>query len=112
MCRLLLVLAITLEFSLKSLVIAKAQHISQENQNLHTVHTGVARIVSDRQRVSIIIRVHREETHTEGAVMGVRCAIFKVLQVDAQLIVSLDGEGMNLLQPCRGEKKTNKQTKK
>lgn len=48
----------------------------------YTAHTCIAWIVSHSQRVSVIIGVHREEAHSEGAILGVRCVIFKVLQVD------------------------------
>lgn len=61
--------------------------------------TCIAGIVADSQRISIIIRVHREEAYSKGTVLGICCAIFKVLQVDTQLIVPLDGQGMDLLQP-------------
>ena len=71
--------------------------------------TCVARIVSHSQRVSIIIRVHREKAYSKGAVLGVCCAIFKVLQVDSELVVPLDGQGMDLLQPCRGKERDTNQ---
>ena len=35
--------------------------------------------------------------------MGERCAVLKVLHVDAELVVALNGEGMHLLQTCREE---------
>lgn len=63
-------------------------------------HACCAGIVSYSQRVSIIIRVHWEKAYSKGTILGIRGAVFKVFQVDPQLIVSLDGQGMDLLQPC------------
>lgn len=62
--------------------------------------TCAAGVVAHGQRVSVVVGVHGEEADSEGAVLGVRRAVFKVLQVDAQLVVALDGQGVDLLQPC------------
>lgn len=62
--------------------------------------TCAARVVAHSQRVSVVIRVHGEQADSEGAVLGVRSAVFKVFQVDAELVVALDGQGVDLLQPC------------
>lgn len=70
--------------------------------------TCAARVVAHSQRVSVVVRVHREEADSEGAVLGVRGAVFKVFQVDAELVVALDGQGVDLLQPC-SRRQTNKQ---
>lgn len=69
--------------------------------------TCAARVVAHRQRVPVVVRVHGEEADSEGAVLGVRGAVFKVLQVDAELVVALDGQGVDLLQPC-SRRQTNK----
>lgn len=69
-----------------------------------SLHTCVAGVVAHGQRISVIVWVHREEAHSEGSILGISGAVFKVLQVDAQLVVALDGEGMDLLQPCRGRR--------
>lgn len=66
------------------------------------MHTCVARIISHSQRVAIIIGVHREEPHSEGSVLGIRSAVFKIFQVNAKLIVALDGQSMDLLESCAG----------
>lgn len=68
-----------------------------------SMRTCVARIVSHGQRVSVVVRVHREEPHPEGSVLGVRGAVLKVLQVDAELVVALDGESVDLLESCVGK---------
>lgn len=65
-----------------------------------SAHTCAARVVAHGQGVSVVVGVHGEEADSEGAVLGVRRAIFKVLQVDAQLVVALNGQGVDLLQPC------------
>lgn len=62
--------------------------------------TCAAGVVAHGQRVAVVVGVHGEEADPEGAVLGVRRAVFKVLQVDAQLVVALDGQGVDLLQPC------------
>lgn len=64
--------------------------------------TCAAGVVAHGQGVSVVVGVHGEEADSEGAVLGVRRAVLKVLQVDAQLVVALDGQGVDLLQPCRG----------
>lgn len=82
--------------------------INDKNRNSHkqsltsslSKHACCAGIVSHSQRVSIIIRVHGEKADSKGTILGIRSAVFKVFQVDPQLIVSLDGQGMDLLQPC------------
>lgn len=72
-----------------------------QSQGILSTRTRVARVVSHSQRVPVIIGVHGEEAHSKGTVLGVRGAIFKVLQVDTQLVAPLDGQGVDLLQPCR-----------
>lgn len=62
--------------------------------------TCAASVVAHSQRVSVVVRVHGEEADSEGAILGVRSAVFKVFQVDAELVVALDGQGVDLLQPC------------
>lgn len=64
--------------------------------------TCAAGVVAHGQRVAVVVGVHGEEADSEGAVLGVRRAVFKVLQVDAQLVVALDGQGVDLLQACSG----------
>lgn len=66
-------------------------------------HTCGARVFRDSERVSIFIRVHGEEAHPEGGVLGEGRAVLKVLQVDAQLVVGLDGECVDPLHACQGK---------
>lgn len=87
------------------LIRVQAREMLQESlSSSPSTRTCIARVVSHSQRVSVIIRVHGEEAHSEGAVLGIRGAVLKVLQVDAQLVVPLDGQGVDLLQACGGEK--------
>ena len=60
--------------------------------------TCSAWVISNSQRVSIVIRVNGEQSHSKGSILGEGCAVLKVLQVNAQLVVGLGGQGMHPLQ--------------
>lgn len=59
--------------------------------------TGGSRVVCNAQRVAVLIRVNREQSHAKGSILGEGSAVLKVLQVDPQLIISLNGQSMNPL---------------
>ena len=60
--------------------------------------TSRARVVGYAQWVAILVRVDREQTHSKGSVLREGSAVLKVLQVDPQLVVSLNGQSVDPLQ--------------
>lgn len=61
-------------------------------------YTCSAGVFSDGQGVPVIFWINGEQSNSEHGVLRKRCAVLKVLQIYAQLVVALNGESVDLFQ--------------
>lgn len=85
----------TSAFSINVIVFGSSLQVStgtlgqRQNSVNHTCSAGVVR---DAQWVAILVWVNREQTHSKRAVLRKGGTVLKVLQVNPQLVVGLNGK--------------------